>query len=76
MPLRGWAFGSFVVSPHTDDFDGALGVIDLIHQAMLDVDAAGIGSRQISDQFLVWRPILKRVLRDDVEKALRLRREV
>ena len=68
--------GLFVVSPHTDDFDYVLGVMDLIHQAMLDVDAAGIGSGQISNELFVWRRILKWVLRDDVEKTLRLRFEI
>jgi hypothetical protein len=49
-----------------------LGVINLIHQAVLDVDAAGVGSGQISDELFVWRGILERVLRDDFEKTLRL----
>jgi hypothetical protein len=52
------------------------GVIDLIHQAVLDVDAAGVSAGQISDQLFVWRGILERVLRDDVEKTLRLGFEV
>ena len=63
---------SLVVSPHPHDLDRPLGVIDLIHKAVLDIDAAGIGSRQISDELFVGRRILKRVLRDDVEKPLRL----
>lgn len=70
------AFGSFVVSPHTDNLDRVLGVINLIHQAVLDVDTAGVGSGQISDELFVWRGILKWVLRDDVEKTLRLWFEV
>ena len=69
---HGQAFGSFVVGPHTDDLDGVFGVINLIHQTVLDVDAAGIDSGQISDELFVWRGILKRVLRDEVEKTLRL----
>ena len=63
---------SFVVSPHADDFDRTLGVIDLIHQAMLDVDAAGVGSRQIPDELFVGRWVLEGVLRDEIEQPLRL----
>lgn len=74
--LGGEASGSFVVSPHTDDLNCVLGVMDLIHQAMLDVDATGIGARQISDELFVWRRLLKRILRDDIEKTLRLWPEV
>ena len=33
-------FGSFVVSPHTEDFDGVFGVIELLHKTVLNVDAA------------------------------------
>ena len=69
-------FGSFVVGPHPDDLDSLRGVIDLIHQAVLDVDAAGGGSGQISDEIFVWRGILERVLRDDLEKTLGLWPEV
>ena len=31
LPRFHEAFGSFVVSPHTDDFDSVFGVIDLIY---------------------------------------------
>lgn len=34
---------SFVMSPHAEDLDGAFGLIDLIDQAVLDVDAARVG---------------------------------
>jgi hypothetical protein len=61
------AFGSFVVGPHPDNLDRVLGVINLIHQPVLDVDAAGIGSGQISNELFVGRGILKGVLPDEVE---------
>ena len=67
---------SFVVGPHPDDLDCALGTIDLINQTMLNVDAAGIRARQISDEFLVRRRTLKRIFRDDVKKPLCLRSKV
>ncbi len=47
MPDEVWVGGrwrvgwqSLVVAPHPDHLDGAFGVIDLIDQAMLNVDAA------------------------------------
>lgn len=46
--------------------------LDLIHQTLLNVDAAGTGSRQIANQLFVWRWVLKRILRYNVEKTLRL----
>ena len=30
----------FIVSPHAEDFDGMLGIMDLIHETMLDIDPA------------------------------------
>ena len=43
---------------------------------MLNVDAAGIRAREISDEFLVWRRTLERIFRDYVKKPLRLRFKV
>jgi hypothetical protein len=37
---------------------------------MLNVDAAEIRARQISDEFFIWRRTLKRIFRDDVKKPL------
>src|SRR5438552_9405407 len=67
---------SLVMGPHPDDLDCALGTIDLINQTMLNVDAAGIRAREISDEFLVRRRTLKRIFRDDVKKPLCLRSKV
>jgi hypothetical protein len=62
--------------PHPQDFDFAFSTINLIHQTVLDVDAARIGAGKISNQFFVRRRTLKRIFRDDVEKSLRLRSKV
>src|SRR5207253_7783953 len=67
---------SFVVGPHPDDLDCALGTVDLINQTMLNVDAAGIRAREISDEFLVRRRTLRRIFRDDIKKPLCLRSKV
>ncbi len=48
------------------------GIIDLIYQPMQKVDPPGIGTRQISNQFLMGRWVLERIHRDDVKKALGL----
>jgi hypothetical protein len=58
------------VSPHPKDFDGAFGGIDLIHETMLNVNAARISARQVSNQFFVGRWILKWIPGDEVEKTL------
>ena len=41
-----------VVRPHPEHLHHALVLEDLIHETMLDVDAPGIGSRQVADQLL------------------------
>lgn len=60
------------MSPHPDDLDRAFRIVDLTDQAMLDVDAARIRSSQIADKLLLGRRVLEWVLRNDVEKTLRL----
>lgn len=67
---------SFIVRPHADDFHRPLRRIDLINQPVLDIDAARKCPGQIAHEFFVWRRILKRILREDVEKPLRLRPEI
>ena len=52
------------------------GIINLIHQPMLNVDAAGISARQVSNEFFVGRWALERILGDDVEKTLRFGFEI
>lgn len=70
------ALDSIVVSPHSEYLDGTLGVIDLIYQSMLNVDAARISAGQISNELFVGRRVLKRVLGEDVEKTLHPRFEL
>jgi hypothetical protein len=38
----------FVMTPKTENLDSVLFVQDLIHEAVLDVDSAGIGPAQVS----------------------------
>ena len=52
------------------------GSIDLIHQTVLNVDAAGIGARQVPNEFFAGRWVLKRILGDDVEPPLGLGFEI
>jgi hypothetical protein len=35
------------MSPQPDHLDGPLGIVDLVHQPMLDVDPARIGSGEV-----------------------------
>jgi hypothetical protein len=64
------------VSPHPKNFDGVFGCIDLIHETVLHVNATRISARQVSNQFLVGRWILKWIPGDEVEKTLGLRFEI
>ena len=62
----------FVVSPHPKHLYDALSPINLIDQAMLNIDSTGVCARQIADQFFVRRWILERVFRDYSQEALDL----
>ena len=53
------------MGPHADHFHGADFFQDLIDQPMLDVDAAGIGTRQIAHKFFIWRRILEGIFLKD-----------
>ena len=59
------------MGPHANDFDDAFFFQDLIHEAMVDVDAAGICARQIADQLFKGRVSLKWVLFQHCKKLLR-----
>lgn len=59
-----------VVRPQAQYFHYFLLLDDLIHQAMLDSDAAGIGPREVTDQFLVWRWVLIRIVADNFQERL------
>ena len=53
-----------------------LGSIDLIHESVLNVDAAGIRANQISNEFFVGGRGLERIPGDDSEKTLCLGFEI
>lgn len=50
--------------------------IDLIDEAVLNVDAARIGAGQIAHQLFVGRRVLKRIPGDEIEQALGLGFEI
>jgi hypothetical protein len=52
------------------------GFMDLIHETVLNVDPARISTCQVSDQFLVGRRLLERILGHDVEETLGLGFEI
>ena len=59
------------MGPQTDNFHDAFFFKDLIHEAMVDVNAAGIRAREIADQFFKWRMGLKRIIFQHCKKLLR-----
>lgn len=52
---------SLVVGPHPENFDGSFAFEDLIHKPVLNIDAAGVRSREIADELERWR-LVKRVV--------------
>ena len=60
------------MGPQPDHFDEAVLFQHLIDEAMLEVDPAGIGACQITDQFLVGRWVLKRIFLKDIQQFLDL----
>jgi len=46
------------------------GIQDLVHQAMLNVDAAGAGASEIADELLERGRSLERIFRENAEKGL------
>ncbi len=53
--------GSFVVSPHPNDFHNAAFFENLVHKPMLDIDPSRGGATQISYKLLIGRGSLKRI---------------
>jgi len=49
----------FVVSPHPQHFYCVLGFVDLVDEAVLDVDAPGIGAGEIANEPFIGRGILE-----------------
>jgi hypothetical protein len=66
----------FVMSPHSNDFDRPLRLVDLIYQPVLNVDASRVGTRQISNEFFVGRRSLERSLCEKIEKTFCLWPEI
>ena len=60
----------FVVRPHSQDTNNSLFAEDFVDHAVLDVNSTRIRPCQISDQLLVRRGGLKRVLCDDGKQFL------
>lgn len=56
--------------PHAQDSDGPLLWKDLVDNAMLDVDTAGVGAREISNELFVGWWILERVVCQDGQQFL------
>ncbi len=53
-----------IMGPHADDFDDFLFLQDLVDQAMLNIDAAGISARQVTHQFFKSGGSAERVFAD------------
>jgi hypothetical protein len=51
--------------PHPKDLDGALLFEDLVDQAVLNINAAGVCAAQISEEFLERRRSAKRIFGED-----------
>lgn len=60
---------SLVMCPHANDLDDVLLRKNLVHESMLDVYPARIGTGQISDELLVWRRCLKRIDFENLEES-------
>jgi len=58
------------MSPHPQDTNDSGVFVDLIKQAVLNVDMVGIRALKIADEFFVSRRILKRILPENIEKFL------
>ncbi len=58
---------SLIVSPHPQYTYGSLFFENLVDQAVLDVDAAGIGAFEVTDKLFEGWWILKRVGGQDIE---------
>jgi hypothetical protein len=60
-------FFLFIVGPHPDDFDRLDVIENLVDEAMLYVDSAGISTRKVSYELLVRRRDPIRVVSEDVQ---------
>jgi hypothetical protein len=62
-----------VMRPHPKDLDDAFLFQDLIDQAVLNVNAAGVCAAQIPDEFLEWRRPAERIFGENAEELFRFR---
>jgi hypothetical protein len=58
--------------PETDNLDHTLFRVDLVDQAMLDIDASGIGAGEVSDKLFKGRGVLKRIVPEGVKNSFSL----
>ena len=60
------------MSPHADNLDRAGFSYDLVDKAVLDINASGVGPREVADKFFVRRRIPERVFLEDGKEGLGL----
>src|SRR5688500_19664069 len=63
---------SFVVRPHTQDVDHSGLGVDIVDNAMLDVDPAGVEALEITDELFEPRWSLEGILRENLKNPLSL----
>jgi hypothetical protein len=67
--LRRW---SLVTGPNEKHLDDVFIFDDLINQAMLQTNAAGVNATQIAEEFLEWRRFSERIFGVDGQELFRL----
>jgi hypothetical protein len=60
------------MGPHPDDLYGLNIFKDLINEAVLNIYAAGISAREISNEFLIRRGALEGILRKGTQRCFGL----
>jgi hypothetical protein len=58
--------------PETDNLDHTFFRVNLVDQAMLDIDTSGIGAGEVSDKLFEGRWGLKRIIPESVKKSFSL----
>lgn len=64
-----------VMRPHPKDLDDAFRFEDLVDQAVLNINAAGVCAAQIPEEFLERRRSAKGIFGEDAEELFRFRAE-
>jgi len=71
-----WVLGKqpalFVVSPQTQYLHHSLIFERLIHKSVLNIDPSRVGAGKITDELLVGKRILERIIGQNIQKKLRL----